>query len=320
MAHYSSENTTVSFSEQIKGMTISHLLSNSLTFSMNCSIDSIGILFYVDSLFYKLKLEITQTNVVLTRNKHAIQIPIDKSSSGFQILLAFNPIKMDLYVISLYQDQSYKEKGDSVDTSTILVPIEVISWAKKLNLTPKTQYENTNELLTTILNDISQVNLKIKDTNAYTLFWNKIKDNISPKREPDSVTGLYAFLQDYSLIKNYELVHETSASSGSVDLYVIASDKNGKLLKLCIEVKNAHSDDIEHGLTAQLPEYMRSKSADYGIYLVFSYKCDQFEKPEKDISILKLELTRLNKIGNISIETFDLSMPLPPSHKKFEYK
>ena len=55
--------------------------------------------------------------------------------------------------------------------------------------------------------------------------------------------------------------------------------KGKGLSYVCVEVKNAHSPDLIHGLEHQLPDYMKSKKVTYGFYCVLNYKGEWFDKP-----------------------------------------
>lgn len=319
------EDAYIQFNDQLIGMSNTSLLSNTFNFHVQASNDLEGELFSVLSSEYSMKLSVLQGTVKFERNQYEASIHIGSNAKYFFITLSYDPTKFHLSIHSVLNNGENIEQVKTIDTSTLYIPINLIRWAQRHNLLPKKNYSTSLEFLTTLLEDIRLSEKKIRDTNSHILFWDRqrkqgLKNKLLPKLEPEAATGIYAFLQDSSINHGYELMHETSSSSGSVDLYVIATNTNGGFIKICIEIKNAHSDDIEHGLKEQLPEYIRGKNADYGIYLVLSYKCEKFERPLEELSNLKLKLTRLNQFSNISVEIFDLSIPLPPSSKKFVYQ
>ena len=118
----------------------------------------------------------------------------------------------------------------------------------------------------------------------------------------------------------YELIRESAAGSGSIDLRASAPLNDGGIINICIEAKNAHSPDLIHGLTEQLPSYMKNTHADYGIYLVLWYQCESFPEPKESSMELTLNLTNLKPWENIVVEKFDLGIPLSPSDKRYKYE
>lgn len=319
------QDACIQFNDQLVGMSNTLLLSNTFTFNVQASYDLEGELFSVYSQEYSMKLSVSNGMAKFRRNKYEVSIDIGKNVNYFLISLSYNPIKFHFCIYSVLNNGETIDQVKTIDTNPLYIPISLIKWAQQHNLLPKKSYSTSLEFLTTLLEDIRLTESKIRNTGAHMIFWDRQRkqdeeNKLLPKREPEAATGIYAFLQDSSINHGYELMHETSSSSGSVDLYTIATNTNGGFIKVCIEIKNAHSDDIEHGLKEQLPEYIRAKNADYGIYLVLSYKCEKFEKPLEELSSLKLRLTRLNQFSNIYVEIFDLSIPLSPSSKKFVYQ
>ncbi len=120
-------------------------------------------------------------------------------------------------------------------------------------------------------------------------------------------------LRDQSLLLGFELSREVGAGAGSLDMKATAPLKTGELVNIAIEAKNAHSGDIEDGIRFQLPEYMKSTSSTFGIYLVLWYKCEEFEEPKTSSTDLTWGLTKNRPYQTIIVELFDLSLPIPPS-------
>ena len=79
-------------------------------------------------------------------------------------------------------------------------------------------------------------------------------------------------------------------------------------------------EPLEHGLTNQLPEYMRAIDADYGIYLGLWYKCEAFDQPKESETDLGIRLMKMRPLTNIHVELFKLSLPQSPSKRSFMFE
>ena len=91
---------------------------------------------------------------------------------------------------------------------------------------------------------------------------------------------------------------------------------DGRVAKACVEFKHAHSADIRHGLTRQLPEYMRAHSTDMGFYCVLWYKGDHFDKPALEFGNLRgsllLEKAQVG-LEDVGLIFIDVAEGRPPS-------
>jgi len=156
----------------------------------------------------------------------------------------------------------------------------------------------------------------------YDAFWNiNKKDRITirtPKKEPQNQPTIAGLLSYVTIPKNISIASEFPTGGGNLDYLLSGINTKNQVLNACIEVKNAHSSDIEKGLTKQLPEYMKTKGTDLGIYLVLWFKGKHFDKPKKYPTIKELE-TKLYEIrdakglANIRLHIIDLSGSKPPS-------
>jgi hypothetical protein len=75
-----------------------------------------------------------------------------------------------------------------------------------------------------------------------------------------------------------QISREVIAANGSLDFHC-SYTKDDKLMKVCIEMKNAHHEQLLHGLTKQLPAYLDGEATQDGIFLVLWYKGDRFARP-----------------------------------------
>jgi hypothetical protein len=133
------------------------------------------------------------------------------------------------------------------------------------------------------------------------------------------MTGIAGYLQDQSLLAGYQVIQESQAGPGTLDIRAVAALDGGGLVNVCVEGKNAHSRDLEHGIRDQLPAYMQGVKADYGVYLVPWYKCAAFAEPSGEVVDVTLPLAKIRPWENIVVESFDLSIPGSPSSRDFVF-
>lgn len=85
-------------------------------------------------------------------------------------------------------------------------------------------------------------------------------------------------------------------------------------MQVALEGKYAHSPDVVNGLHKQLPSYIRTLSADFGIYLIYWMRCERFQEPKRTREQFDNEVVTEMKIpGNIQATLLDFSYPIAPS-------
>lgn len=138
-----------------------------------------------------------------------------------------------------------------------------------------------------------------------------------PKRETDIHPTIHGLLYEIGIAKNFLIAPEYSIAGGRLDFLVSGMLNAGGIVDVCIEFKQAHSHDLLDGLLKQLPEYMKAKGCDSGIYCVMYFRGEYFSKPESydvDKLMFFLEMER-RKAGlhTIRILVMDFSYQTPPS-------
>gem|GEM_PF-5037256 len=114
--------------------------------------------------------------------------------------------------------------------------------------------------------------------------------------------------------KRIDLAREPNAAGGNVDF--TCSHAGEDLYRICIELKNAHNDRIEHGIEKQLPAYMDSKRTRDGLFLVLWYKNNEFPKPQRFATPEELKHHLTTKIPpgyRISVVVIDCNRQPVPS-------
>ena len=325
MPDFGDENVTARFADQLMGMSVSKLLSNIGAFHVLISPGGCGEMFNLDGHGYESRLWSDGAVVHFKRNQYSASRAINFPDRYSHINLSW---KFDRFQLAVWSDE---EVGNDNVCETVLtperiyVPNTLITWARRKHKLPQQAFESVAEAMGVVIEAIDQIEQRIRDSNLFSLFWDydrtaKSKSSPKPKREPQSFGGVLGFLQDDSVLKGYTVVPEGEASSGELDAHIIVSLTSGDQGKFAIEAKNAHSPDLEHGLTDQLPEYMRAIDANYGIYLALWYKCEAFDKPEESQTDLGIRLMKMCPLKNIYVDSFDLSLPQSPSQRNFAYE
>ncbi len=322
MPTFQHKGIKASFPDQAVGLSVSKLLCNLGNFHFKVSPEARGQLFSLRSTNYVLELEIADGEVHFRRNTFVASKAIGEVRHFYQLLCSWKPDQFQLATM-LDGEVGGSDACVTVKTPNIFVPLELHQWAREFNLVARSSYASAEEFLSILTECFQHVRQNIVDTNAFSLFWDYRKSDSghsksAPKREPQVVAGIEALLRDQSVLLGYELSREAVAGSGNLDLKATATLQAGGLVNVAIEAKNAHSSDIEHGIQLQLPAYMRSISARYGIYLVLWYKCAEFPEPPVSSMDLTWKLTKERPQEGISVELFDLTRPTSPSKLRHE--
>lgn len=166
-----------------------------------------------------------------------------------------------------------------------------------------------NKLLELVLRKV------IEQGSGYKLFW---VDGTTPKPEKDSQVAIYSLLRFITEIKGIKLIRESVASDGSVDFAFIYAT-NGNSLCICVELKNAHNQNLIHGIETQLPLYIADLGRKEGIFLVLWFKCASFGNPamfESSTSLRDVLRNKKPKGYDINTIVIDCTKRLPPSNPK----
>lgn len=140
--------------------------------------------------------------------------------------------------------------------------------------------------------------------------WIKDGGKNIPVCEVDAQRIIFNLIRFVSEMKGISISRECVAANGSVDFY-FQYTKNDKLLKVCVELKNAHHAKADEGNSKQLPEYIRDIGYKEGIYIVLWYKGSDFDRPINYSSIIDLE-KKLNSsyVKNLKIKNMIIDCSL----------
>jgi len=140
-----------------------------------------------------------------------------------------------------------------------------------------------------------------------------------PKMETDVHPFIDSHLRTVLELKGVRVSREVRIANGAVDFFCSFTTKRNDVLKVCIEVKNAHSAGLTSGVSKQLPAYMNGEHTKHGIYLVMWYKGADWSKPDGFGSLGELtsalEARRPKDDMTIDLMIVNCTKPVPPSKK-----
>lgn len=157
----------------------------------------------------------------------------------------------------------------------------------------------------------------IEKNGGYRYFWHKEEDILKPNTEPQMQPYIYILLNFICSYLGIQVSKEPEIANGKLD-FLLTYNNSSKLIKTCVEVKNAHGN-IKHGIHKQLPEYMKTEKTKNGIYLVLWYKGKDFSKPNEYSNKEELKTLLVNEIPNglnIEVIIIDCHKPVVPSKLK----
>ncbi len=207
----------------------------------------------------------------------------------------------------------------AIQTPITIPSTEIVNLLRKENLLNNAKYDNMDVFFTAVIDSLHCCQEDIRRHGAEKLFWKKtVEKTWQPIDEPDISRGVASFLSIYGALKNFDVTCESVAGTGSVDFYIVAPVADS-IRKIAIEAKKAESDNLIQGFETQLPTYMHSIGTDYGIYLVYWLKSQDYAFPAKYDSYAVLELEKLHPIPrSTTIRTIGMnfSKEITPSKQK----
>jgi internalin A len=179
----------------------------------------------------------------------------------------------------------------------------------------ETNYDLKNFVLK-LIDDVLNKEISLK--GGFMNFWRDIACTV-PKGEVEIQPYISNALDNFCKTRGINLQRETKEANGNVDLMFSYTNENKDLLKVCVEIKKSHHQDVETAIQTQLPEYMRSAGTECGIYLIFWLKNENFKQPAKFESPNELKKAiEMNNpdSGNISVTIIDCNKATSPSRIK----
>lgn len=204
------------------------------------------------------------------------------------------------------------ERLNKLNLSDYFIPIQEL-----VNNTSLVTDRSLSLLIQKLIEIILKGNIELHSNYKY--FWRSDgKGKNIPQKEPYMQPLIANQLRTICDYMGIQLSREIESANGAIDFHC-SFTHNGKLLKVCIELKNAHSPNYELGLTKQLPEYLKSERTRSGIYVILWYKGNEFSKPEKfdkPEDLRKYLQGKRPKGYKTDVLVIDCSKPIVPSKRK----
>lgn len=114
----------------------------------------------------------------------------------------------------------------------------------------------------------------IRKEGGFLNFW-RDKDMKSQTKENEFYPYIKSILEPHCNNKNINIENENVVANGRIDLTFSSGS-----YKVCLEIKKAHRKDAVESVNTHFTDYMQQQRAEYGIYLLLWFKCENnFEKP-----------------------------------------
>jgi hypothetical protein len=199
-------------------------------------------------------------------------------------------------------------------------PVALLESVRNNNIQPRL-YEKRQDVYLAVTSLFQSVSDVFRTCN-YVAFWDESNKGRRPKKEPKITSIIHSVIAPLARIRKLEVTYQHD-EAGILDFHVSGILVDGERVGVCVECKNAHSKDLLHGLTSQLPDYMKQRECKYGIYCIFWFKGAYCAEPKEysniDDLILSLTLmTQETDLPNIRNLVIDFTSPTMPSkaHKE----
>ena len=296
------------------------------------------VLFRVVTSDYLLELGFTKTDYYIERDGQRLRLPLPptRSRTGYTHCLAVWQVdRLQLLAMdeSDYQALSslspagekvgeLKKRMITLDTPATLPPNSLVVWARKLAIAPVMTYASIEELNETVTSSLQSIEDRVSTVGAYNAFWDIGYEGTrivsrKPKHETDIHLMIHALLFDIGIAKNLEIARDYTVGGGKLDFLISGPLRTGEMLRVGVEFKHAHSDDLSDGLLKQLPAYMKAKGCVFGVYCVLYFKGRHFTEPRKYDRWSLVPFLQKQAISagltKVRVLLLDLSHPEPPS-------
>lgn len=238
-----------------------------------------------------------------------------------------NPLIKSLKCVNwddYYEDLSGLRKGE----------LSVRSLEKKYYYDPDFEIQDVKsetDLLNVVYSAIAELKHCVEDRRWTQAFWDdereievngtKIKFPASPKRETNIQPTLGIFFEHRLNRLGIHVSRETDEGIGNLDFKFMITAENRIPLLICAEFKLAHNTKLEHGITKQLPSYLRANSSTSGIFFVMWFKDEEekfFDKPtdknkSQMVEFIKSRIEIIEHDEEVNIELILIDASKKPS-------
>lgn len=198
------------------------------------------------------------------------------------------------------------------------------------NLISDVQIKKSGEVLETdrdlknfildLMYSVLEKEIYFKD--GFMNFWRDAEFK-NPKNEIEIQPYISNTLDNFCKVRGINLSREVREANGSVDVIFSYTSKYNEILKVCVEIKKAHHQDVVTAINTQLPLYMKSADTNSAIYLVVWYKHLHYDFPKKfktEKGLVKAIERNNPQPNNISIKLINCCKKTSPSKNKTRIK
>ena len=249
-----------------------------------------------------------------------LEIYFEKNNSK-PILSKINTLSSKVAYKNAIQDYYLK----NIDKSKINLSLEKIKSSFE-----STVIENENDLLCIVNKTIEDFLIhNIEHRRWIEPFWDgerkiKIDGNEvivprTPKSEPKIQPTLHVILDMALRPLGIHVLRESDEGIGLLDFRFLYTNKKNIPLSIGVEFKIAHHQKIQHGLTKQLPAYLKAIRSTHGTFIVMWFKDEKYFKRPKNRQLkqmttwLKDEAIALSEESKNSISTMTIDASIRPS-------
>lgn len=140
-----------------------------------------------------------------------------------------------------------------------------------------------------------------------------------PKNETRIQPTLHVILDMALRPLGVHVLRESDEGVGSLDFRFLYTNKENLPLSVGVEFKVAHHKKIKHGLTRQLPAYLKAIRSRHGTFVVMWFKDEQYFKEPKDRELEPMldwlieEAKKISSELNLSISAKIIDASIRPS-------
>lgn len=140
-----------------------------------------------------------------------------------------------------------------------------------------------------------------------------------PKDEPKIQPTLHVILDMALRPIGVHVLRESDEGIGLLDFRFLYTNKENLPLSVGVEFKVAHHKKIKHGLTRQLPAYLKSIRSNHGTFVVMWFKDEKYFKKPNNRELkqmtdwLKDEAKKISAELNLSISAKTIDASIRPS-------
>jgi len=296
-------------------------------------LNNLGLLFSVEYGGYIFAARIADGVVSVRRNSCLVILPLESEAHGTQlvsVVVRWTPELLHVSYVMLKSFSKIADRATTLRTTFTAPPPSLITLLRKQNLLDAREYESEEAFRSTVFSILDRLQGRIGHFYSTSIFWNLLYSNGEmiaklPKSETDSYAIIQAILIDQMLRCSIGVVPDESPGSGSLDFVLTANIRNNGWGRVCLLIRNAHSPVLSDGLMKQLPRFMDSQNAEFGIFLVMWY--GTYFSPSHAVTAtnLEAELVRQHLMHHspttakrISFFCIDLTLPVKAGRNKVE--